>query len=246
MSFDPQFVQHKITAFWNLVATDYDVHPGNVPAPGSAAYRAWMDAVRAALPEAPSDVLDVGTGTGFVALIAASLGHRVTGIDLAEGMLAVARAEAERRCLHPRLLVGDAVTPDFPAGSFDVVVSRSLVWTLRELDRAVVGWHRVLRPRGRVIMFGGFSATPEPARPQPDEGETDDADPAAATFLRYYSDEIRAALPAMHLSHNAPVVAALQRAGFTDITATRLAQVEEADPTYSPDRPPYVLVAYRP
>jgi len=28
--------------------------------------------------------------------------------------------------------VGDAVDPPFPAGSFDVVASRSLLWTLRQ------------------------------------------------------------------------------------------------------------------
>ena len=51
-----------------------------------------------------ADVLDAGTGTGFVAMIAAALGHRVTAIDLAEPMLAIARAEAEglARARHVR------------------------------------------------------------------------------------------------------------------------------------------------
>ncbi|MGH8932096.1 MAG: class I SAM-dependent methyltransferase [Egibacteraceae bacterium] len=55
---------------------------------------AWADVCSGALPTPPADVLDVGTGTGQVALLLADLGHRVTGIDLAEGMLALARAKS--------------------------------------------------------------------------------------------------------------------------------------------------------
>jgi 2-polyprenyl-3-methyl-5-hydroxy-6-metoxy-1,4-benzoquinol methylase len=34
----------------------------------------------------PMDILDVGTGTGFLALLLAELGHRVVAIDLADAM----------------------------------------------------------------------------------------------------------------------------------------------------------------
>src|SRR4029077_10576018 len=100
--------------------------------PGTAEYAAWVDAIRTALPPAPGAVLDVGTGTGFVAFIAASLGHQVIGIDLAEPMIAIARAEAERREPHPQFLLGDAIAPDFPGADFDVITNRHLLWTLRD------------------------------------------------------------------------------------------------------------------
>jgi protein-L-isoaspartate O-methyltransferase len=56
-----------------------------------------MDALRPLLPPPPADILDVGTGTGFLALLLAELGHRVSGIDLSEGMLV--RVRRSLRCI---------------------------------------------------------------------------------------------------------------------------------------------------
>lgn len=61
--------------------------PDNVAAPGSDDYDHWVDALRSMLAGSPARVLDVGTGTGFVARIAAELGHHVTAIDASQAML---------------------------------------------------------------------------------------------------------------------------------------------------------------
>jgi hypothetical protein len=66
--------QDRITGFWNTIAAGYEAHEGNVAAVGSDEYKAWVKALRDLLPPAPANVLDVGTGTGFVALMAAGLG----------------------------------------------------------------------------------------------------------------------------------------------------------------------------
>ena len=53
---------------------------------------AWEAAIARALPPGTNlRVLDIGTGTGFFAAVAAHQGHRVWGIDLSEAMLAKAR-----------------------------------------------------------------------------------------------------------------------------------------------------------
>ena len=160
-------LQGKITGFWSAVADGYEAHPGNVPARGSREHQAWVHAIADLLPPAPADVLDAGTGTGFVAMIAAALGHRVTAIDLAEPMLAVARAEADRRGVAVTFAAGDAVAPAFAAASFDAIVSRHLIWTLRDIDVALSAWRRLLRPGGRVVAIDGFWFS---AGPQRDEG----------------------------------------------------------------------------
>ena len=90
----------SVVAFWDLRSPTYDDSPGHATH-SAAEHRAWLAALGALLPPAPADVLDVGAGTGFLALLLAELGHRVTGVDLASGMLAAARSKAAR--LPPRV-----------------------------------------------------------------------------------------------------------------------------------------------
>jgi ubiquinone/menaquinone biosynthesis C-methylase UbiE len=101
----------------------------------------------------PIDVLDVCSGTGFAALICATLGHRVTGIDLAPNMLSIARQLAVQRNLTAKFIEADGVQPPFDGQSFDAVVSRHSLWTLREAGRALRNWHKLLRSSGRVLLI---------------------------------------------------------------------------------------------
>src|SRR5580700_316197 len=105
---DDQPVQVRVTEFWNAVAPHYENLRGNTAALGSDAYDRWTAAFQRHLPSRSVDVLDVCCGTGFAALICASLGHRVTGVDLAPNMLAVARGLAKERGLAASFEEGDA------------------------------------------------------------------------------------------------------------------------------------------
>lgn len=99
-------------------------------------------------------ILDVGTGTGFLSLSLAELGHEVVGIDLAEGMISTARKIAKKRGFDLDLITGDAESLDFVDESFDAVVSRWVLWTLPHPEKAISEWMRVLRPGGRAYEFG--------------------------------------------------------------------------------------------
>ncbi len=198
--------QERITEFWSSIGQYYNQDPENVVAPGTDEHTKWVEALRAVLPRDPCDILDVGTGTGFLAFIATSIGHRVTGIDLAEGMLAVAREDAKRRELHSRLQVGDAVAPDFPDASFDVLMNRHLLCTLLEPERAFSNWRRLLRPGGYVLAFDDVW----PGMPE----ESDRRE----YFERFYTREVRAAIPAMNIESIDPVVEMFRHAGFRDVS----------------------------
>lgn len=77
--------------------------------------------------QAKKRVLDVGTGTGLVALRAGSLAKtgRIIGIDHSPGMLDLASAKAERSRLHDKVTFQhmDAEQLNFPDQSFDAVLS---------------------------------------------------------------------------------------------------------------------------
>lgn len=106
-------------------------------------------------------VLDVGTGTGFLALELAARGHEVTGIDIAPAMLRRAQAKVARRWPTMTFAQADAEAPPFVDRSFDLVVSRHVHWSLVDQVAAVAAWFRVLRPHGRVAVFDGdWSSTP--------------------------------------------------------------------------------------
>jgi 2-polyprenyl-3-methyl-5-hydroxy-6-metoxy-1,4-benzoquinol methylase len=82
---------------------------------------------RLAGPIAARTVLDVGTGTGRIALFLARAGASVTGLDASEEMLKVARERAMAEHAEVQFVAGDAHALNFPDQSFDVVVSSRML-----------------------------------------------------------------------------------------------------------------------
>ena len=114
----------------------------------------WLHEIQRFLPEGRKlDILDVGTGTGFFAVLLAQQGHRVEGIDLTPAMLEEARRLAKQRNLEITFREMDAQNLAYPDGTFDVVISRNLTWTLPDPERAYAEWFRVLKPGGVLLNF---------------------------------------------------------------------------------------------
>jgi SAM-dependent methyltransferase len=101
------------------------------------------------------DVLDIGTGPGFFPIIMGKVGHRVTAIDYTDAMLDMARVNCAEYGILANFQRMDAQTLSFPDGSFDLILSRNLVWNLERPRQAYREWLRVLRPGGRIIVFDG-------------------------------------------------------------------------------------------
>lgn len=225
---DPVGAQAHVTAFWSAVASGYEAHAGNVAEYGSADYRRWVDALAAVLPAPPAEILDVATGSGYVALAAASLGHRVTAIDLATAMLEVLACHAADRGLVVDTRVGDAVEPAFPPAGFDAVTCRNLLWTLRQPATAMANWRELLRPGGRLVAVDGFWFTDW------DEGEV------PPLFAEHYTPGTRAELPFMHLGGPEPILGMLKAAGFAGVAAEPRPDLDVGAGV------PYLITAARP
>ncbi|MBH0180058.1 MAG: class I SAM-dependent methyltransferase, partial [Nitrospira sp.] len=96
--------------------------------------------------------LDLGSGTGYPALLAAQTvgqGGSVQGIDLAEHMLDAAKRKAMRLGLNNiTFRAGDVTTLPFEANSFDAITSRFCLMFLPEIPTAADEIARVLKPGG--------------------------------------------------------------------------------------------------
>ncbi len=120
-----------------------------------SAIRATMREVNAL---APSNVLEVGVGTG-IALPLYKRDHRITGIDLSPDML----ARAEKRVNEGRLqnvaalVEMDAAHLTFLDESFDVAVAMFVMTVVPEPEVVMRELARVTKPGGEVMMVNHFS-----------------------------------------------------------------------------------------
>ncbi|MBO4819582.1 MAG: class I SAM-dependent methyltransferase [Firmicutes bacterium] len=114
----------------------------------------WKAELLKQFPEpVPKDILDVGTGAGFFAILLSEVGHNVTGIDLTPDMIEEAKKNALLFGVSPCFKVMDAQELEFADETFDAVVTRNLTWTLPDPERAYKEWYRVLRRGGVLINY---------------------------------------------------------------------------------------------
>lgn len=220
-------IHDRIRDWWDEDAATYDASAGHALS-DSVERAAWRAALERALPPSPSRVLDVGTGTGALALLAAELGYEVTGVDLSAGMLAKAREKAAATGLEVSFVEGAA--GEAPEGQFDAVMERHVLWTLPEPVAALRVWRERVVPGGRLAVFEGSWGG---------EGPFVEARESLEGFLRRafgledahhgpYPPEVLEHLPLRSTSSPAPFIAAIHDAGWTRVRIARLRDVEWA------------------
>jgi SAM-dependent methyltransferase len=123
----------------------------------------WLRFADQALVREDSHVLEVGSGSGGPAVyLADARGCRVTGIDINEhGVrngehLAAVKGAADRLTFQ----VADASKPlPFQSATFDAVLSNDAMCHISNRLEVLVEWHRVLRPRGRMLFTDAMIVT---------------------------------------------------------------------------------------
>lgn len=190
-------------------------------------------------------ILDVGTGSGFFAMLLSPMGHHVTGIDLTAEMIQAAKETAQALGLQADFFIMDAEHPDFPDTSFDVVLSRNLTWTLPHLETAYQEWHRVLKPGGLLLNFDADYCREKPMEQQ--SLPENHAHKAIGQALVNAYEHLKSELAVEQQPRPAWDAALLQHAGFRDVRIdTTLSQrlYQTVDAFYNPT-PMFAIRAIR-
>jgi ubiquinone/menaquinone biosynthesis C-methylase UbiE len=197
-------VKQQVAAHWDRRAAHFDEDFGHsIRTPAERA--AWDRILDLVLPgRGALDALDAGCGTGFLTFELVARGHRVTGVDFAPAMIAEARRKAAERGAPVRFEEADAEQLPFTAGSFDLAISRHVLWTLPHPEAAIDEWIRVLRPGGRLVVVDGqFDANAAP--PSTENARTSAEYAAVGDQLPFLGgrprEEIEALLKAHGLVH---------------------------------------------
>ena len=222
-SSDMDPVKELVQRHWNRRAANFDEEASHGLLNDLQA-RAWCRLIVKIAGPASLDALDIGCGTGVMSLLLAAQGHRVTGVDLAQLMLAQARSKAAAQGVEIRLIADDVETLDsLPAASFDLAVERHVIWTLSHPEAALQTWQRVLRPGGKLVSIEGWWSGMEP---------------------REEYAEIRDRLPLFGGRPIAELVTMVGASGFEVATAGPLMDAELW--TEKPQYPRYIIIAKKP
>lgn len=147
----------KWQGYWDKQAATYDKAMSLLDRKVFGDSRQW------ACGQATGEVLEVAVGTGLNLPFYPDRAT-VTGLDLSEGMLALARARAEKLGRSPTLQQGTAHDLPFGDASFDTVVCTLGLCAIPNLDAAVDEMVRVLRPGGRLILVDHVASSSRVAR----------------------------------------------------------------------------------
>ncbi|MCH7698055.1 MAG: bifunctional demethylmenaquinone methyltransferase/2-methoxy-6-polyprenyl-1,4-benzoquinol methylase UbiE [Chloroflexi bacterium] len=115
----------------------------------------WRQQAAASAKPDASLALDIGTGTGDLALELTKRGARqIVGADFSLEMLAAARAKlAAKDVLNASWTLADALHLPFPDGTFDCVTNAFVLRNLADLRSGLAEMARVLQPGGRLVCL---------------------------------------------------------------------------------------------
>jgi len=144
----------RASEYWDCGAAEFDeASDHGLRDPGVR--DAWARLLLPLLAPVPARVADLGCGTGTLTVLMAQAGRLVSGLDFAPRMAALAREKIAAAGVVADVVVGDASSPPWRAGSFDVVLTRHVLWVMPDPEAALSTWIHLLAPGGRLILIEG-------------------------------------------------------------------------------------------
>ncbi len=144
-------VLETIAERWDEHAEQYDAHHNAKNTADDLV--TWRKYLSTHVGDKEQRVLDVGAGTGFLTVLLAELGYRVTALDISAGMLDIAKQRSAEKGLSIQFVQSPVETLPFADSSFDVLTNKSFLWTLLTPVEIAQEWRRVLKPGGKVLSY---------------------------------------------------------------------------------------------
>lgn len=151
-------MNEETAALWDAEAETFD-HSADHGLLDPVTRAAWRRLLLDLLPAEPQAVADLGCGTGTLSILLADAGHHVHGVDFSAKMLSIARTKAQSVTPAVHFTEGDAAEPPLPARSFDVVLSRHVLWAMPDKAVALQKWLQLLRSGGQLLLIEGNWST---------------------------------------------------------------------------------------
>jgi len=99
-------------------------------------------------------VLDLATGPGYFCTELAKLGNfKITGLDISNDLVKIARANAQQAGVTVDFLQGNASSIQFPDKFFDLVFCSWAIKNFKEPEKVLDEMHRVLKPGGKALII---------------------------------------------------------------------------------------------
>ncbi|MDF5731913.1 MAG: bifunctional 2-polyprenyl-6-hydroxyphenol methylase/3-demethylubiquinol 3-O-methyltransferase UbiG [Rhizonema sp. PD38] len=105
-------------------------------------------------------IVEIGCGGGILSEYIARQGFNVTGIDISEGAIEVAKQHALLDNIEIEYQTGSVYQLSFPNNSFDVVVSSDFLEHIEDLDKAISEMSRILKSGG-IFVFDTIARNEE-------------------------------------------------------------------------------------